>query len=182
MPEILIAVSNKIPVVVGDTKCIVADNSDYIVRFSFDGQWQDGEKTVYFVRDDGFAYPPVRTESDAVPVPRQESGGINKRLYIGVTQGESRTTRPAGINVLSSITDMIDDDAVQPEPSMWEDVLKRLEKLEKNSGGSGGTAFEVGFGLSLEDGVLFAEVGAASFHEITNEELQEIINKVKAEG
>lgn len=144
MPEILIAVSNKIPMVVGDTKCIVADNSDYIVRFSFDGQWQDGEKTVYFVRDNGFAYPPVRTESDAVPVPRQETGGINKRLYIGVTQGEARTTRPAGINVLSSITDMIDDSAVQPDPSMWEDILARVEELEKNGGA--GTA-----GIVVED-------------------------------
>ena len=154
MPEILIAVSNKIPVVVGDTKCIVADNSDYIVRFSFDGQWQDGEKTVYFVRDNGFAYPPVRTESDAVPVPRQETGGINKRLYIGVTQGESRTTRPAGINVLSSITDMIDDSAVQPDPSMWESVLKRLARLEAGGGSGGGVSFVLGETLELDNGVL----------------------------
>lgn len=153
MPEILIAVSNKIPVVVGDTKCIIADNSDYIVRFSFDGQWQDGEKTVYFVRDNGFAYPPVQTENDAVPVPRQESGGINKRLYIGVTQGESRTTRPAGINVLSSITDMIDDDAVQPDPSLWEDIVSRIIALEESGGsaGEGGAVYVLEEGESLDD-------------------------------
>lgn len=142
MPEILIAVSNKIPVVVGDTKCIVSDNSDYTIRFSFDGQWQDGEKTVYFVRENGFAYPPARTEDDTVPVPRQETGGINKRLYVGITQGESRTTRPAGISVLSSITDMIDDDAVQPDPSMWEDVLARLDELEKGGTGTAGIVVE----------------------------------------
>lgn len=182
MAEIQIAIKNKIPEVVGDVKCIVSDNSDYWVRFSFDDQWDDGEKTAYFVLDDGYAYPPATITDDVVSVPRQHSGGIGKRIYIGVSQGNTRTSQGIGLCVVSSITDMIDDSAVQPEPSMWEDVLKRLEKLEKNSGGSGGTAFEVGFGLSLEDGVLFAEVGAASFHEITNEELQEIINKVKAEG
>lgn len=182
MPEILVNVINKIPQLTGDVRQITADNSDYTIRFVFDADWNDGGKTVYFVREGGFAYPVGRTEEDTVTVPAVTGVHMRTALYIGVQQGDVRTTRPCMIPVYHAITDMIDDSAVQPEPSMWEDVLARLEKLEKNGGGSGGTAFEAGFGLSLEDGVLSAEVGAASFHEITNAELQEIINRVKVEG
>lgn len=182
MPEILINVINKIPQLSGDVRQITADNADYTIRFAFDDDWREGEKRVYFVRENGFAYPVGLTEDDIASVPSVNGVQLRTSLFVGVQQGSVKTSRPCMIPVYRAITDMIDDSAVQPEPSMWEDVLKRLEKLEKNGGGSGGTAFETGFGLSLEDGVLSAEVGAESFHEITNEELQEIINKVKAEG
>lgn len=142
MAEIQIAIKNKIPEVVGDVKCIVSDNSDYWVRFSFDDQWDDGEKTAYFVLDDGYAYPPATITDDVVSVPRQHSGGIGKRIYIGVSQGNTRTSQGIGLCVFSSITDMIDDSAVQPEPTMWEDVIARLDELEKNGGGGGGIAAE----------------------------------------
>lgn len=132
MAEIQIAVINKIPSVIGDVKCIVADNSDYFVRFSFDDQWAAGTKTVYFVLDNGFAYPPVIMESDIVEIPRQTRGGVNRRLYIGVEQGGIRTSRGIGLSVYSSITDMIDDEAVQPGPSLWEDIVSRLETLEES--------------------------------------------------
>lgn len=45
------------------------------------------------------------------------------------------------------------------------------------SGGSGSPAYEIGFGLVLDGGVLSAEVGASSFAEIPNTKLQEIFNK-----
>lgn len=182
MPEILINVINKIPQLSGDIRQITADNADYTIQFVFDDDWQEGEKRVYFVRENGFPYPVGRTTEDVAPVPSVNGVKLRTSLFVGVQQGSVKTSRPCMIPVYHAITDMIDDSAVQPEPSMWEDVLKRLEKLEKNGGGSGGTAFETGFGLSLEDGVLSAEVGAASFHEITNAELQEIINRVKVEG
>ena len=135
MSEIQIAVINKRPSIIGDIKSIVADNSDYTVRFSFDDQWEHGAKTVLFVLDDGYAFPAVKMVGDIVPVPRIQNGGIGRTLYVGVVQGDVRTTSPAGIAVKQSIADMIDDEAVQPDPSMWEDVLSRLEKLEANGGG-----------------------------------------------
>lgn len=45
-------------------------------------------------------------------------------------------------------------------------------------GGSGETAYQIGFGLELKDGVLAAEVGASSFLEIPNTKVQDIFNKV----
>lgn len=156
MPEILITVRDKLPVIAGDVKALVTDNSDYTVRFTFDEQWEDGAKTVYFIRSNGYVFPPVKTVNDTVSVPIQHDAGLMTRLLIGVQQGDIKTSRPCAVAIYPAVTDMIEDDAVQPDPSLWEDVLKRLEKLEKFGGGSGGgVAFEVGNALELtDDGVL----------------------------
>ena len=136
MPEILISVTNKIPQLAGDVRQITSGNRDYRLRLIFDDDWEDGEKTVLFVRENGFVYPPVRTENDECVIPEVNGVPIREWLYIGVKQGEVHTSRPCGVTVYRSINDMIDDEAVQPDPSMWEDVLARLEELEANGGGS----------------------------------------------
>lgn len=132
MTEIQIAVINKIPSVIGDIKCMISDNTDYTARFSFDDQWDEGTKNVFFVLDDGYAFPVVRMEGDVVEIPRVQKGGISRVLYIGVTQGDIRTTSGIGIRVKESITDMISDEAVQPDPSLWDDILTRLIAVEEN--------------------------------------------------
>lgn len=137
MPEILINVINKIPQLSGDVRQITADNTDYTIRFVFDDDWTEGEKRVYFVRENGFAYPIGRTAEDIVPVPAVNGVKLRTALFVGVQQGHLQTSRPCMIPVYHAITDMIDDSAVQPDPSMWEDILARVEKLEKNGGGAG---------------------------------------------
>lgn len=132
MPEIIIAVQNKLPILAGAVQHIVADNSDYTIRFLFDDQWEEGEKTVYFVRSNGYAYAPVKTVDGVVQVPIQTDVSLMSQLLIGVRQGEVKTSRPCGIAVYPAISDAIKDDAVQPKESLWEMVLDRLDELEKN--------------------------------------------------
>ena len=132
MPEIIIAVRNKLPILAGTVQSIVADNSDYTIRFLFDDQWEEGEKTVYFVRSNGYAYAPVKTVDGVVNVPVQSGVNLMSQLLIGVRQGEVKTSRPCGIAVYPAISDAIKDDAVQPKESLWEMVLDRLDELEKN--------------------------------------------------
>lgn len=135
MPEILINVINKIPVLSGDVRQITADNGDYTVRLVFDDDWTDGEKTVLFVRENGFVYPAAVTRNNTAAVPRVSGVAMREWLYVGVKQGDVHTSRPCGIPVYRAITDMIDDDAVQPDESLWKSVLSRIEELEKNGGG-----------------------------------------------
>lgn len=144
MPEILINVINKIPQLSGDVRQITADNADYTIRFVFDDDWREGEKRVYFVRENGFLYPVGQTTEDVAPVPSVNGVKLRTSLFVGVQQGSVKTSRPCMIPVYHAITDMIDDSAVQPEPSMWEDILARVEELEK--GGGAGTA-----GIVVED-------------------------------
>lgn len=132
MPEILINVINKIPQLSGDVRQITADNADYTIRFVFDDDWNDGEKRVLFVRESGFAYPVGLTEKDTVAVPAVTGVRMRTALYIGVQQGVVKTSRPCMIPVYHAITDMIDDNAVQPDPSLWEDIVSRLETLEES--------------------------------------------------
>lgn len=136
MVEIHIDIADKVPVVIGNIKCIVADNSDYTMRFTFDEQWDQTEKTVYFVLDNGYAYAPVVLKDNKVTLPRIVDGTSSKCLYVGVQQGKSHTSCACAIPICPAITDIIDDEAVQPAPAMWEDLMARLEHLEQ-FGGSG---------------------------------------------
>ena len=139
MPEIIIAVQNKLPILAGTAQHIVADNSDYTIRFLFDDQWEEGEKTVYFVRSNGYAYAPVKTVDGVVQVPVQTDVNLMSQLLIGVRQGKVKTSRPCGIAVYPAISNIIKDDAVQPDESLWEQVLDRLDWLEENGGGGSGS-------------------------------------------
>ena len=130
MPEILINVRGKLPVLAGDVRAIVTKNTDYIIRFDFDDQWDDGEKTVYFVRSNGYVFPPVRTVNNAVIVPEQHAAGKMTRLFIGVQQGDVKTSRSCELPVYAAVTEMIDDDAVMPEPEAWESFSKRISLVE----------------------------------------------------
>ena len=64
--------------------------------------------------------------------------------------------------------------------SPWKDIPVAASK--NSGGGSGGVAYEIGYGLSLSDeNVLSAEVGKDSFAEIPNTKVQEIFNKAMQE-
>ena len=182
MPEIRIEIRNKTPTIISETRCIVANNTDYTIHFSFDEDWLSTSKTVFFVLDDGYAFAPAETVNNFVNVPKILTKRM-RHMFVGVQQGNVKTTLPCSIGVHPSIASMIDDSAVQPDESMWESVLKRLERLEKyGGGGSGGVAYEIGYGLSLSDeNVLSAEVGKDSFAEIPNTKVQEIFNKAMQE-
>lgn len=91
MPEIAITVRNKIPT--SGVRQIVCDNSDYTLRFDFDGQWDEGPKTVYFVLQGVGALSPAVTDGDACPLPPiRLSDGVSRQLAVGVQQGQIKTS------------------------------------------------------------------------------------------
>ena len=91
MPEITVTVNNKIPR--SETRLIVCDNSDYTLRFVFDGQWEAGPKTVYFVLQGVGALAPAVTDGDVCAVPPiRLSDGVSRQLAVGVQQGQVKTS------------------------------------------------------------------------------------------
>ena len=103
MPEITIRVRNKNPEIVGTPREIVADNTDYTVRFEFDGDWAEGPKTVLLALYGVGLLAPVTTDGDACALPRiQIWDGVGRQLAVGVQQGAVRTTRTAEIMVYPS--------------------------------------------------------------------------------
>lgn len=116
MPEILIRVRNKIAE--SEVREIVCDNTDYTLRFEFDGQWEDGAKTVYFVLQGVGALAPAVTDGDTCPMPTVRlSDGVGRQFAVGVQQGAVKTTTPCSFWCLPSAEDallrsIIEDDNV----------------------------------------------------------------------
>jgi hypothetical protein len=90
---------------------------------------------------------------DTVSIPVQHDAGLMTRLLIGVQQGNVKTSRPCAVAIYPSVADIIEDDAVQPDPSLWENFMKRLERLEKSGGGgSGGGGIYIGPEETMPEG------------------------------
>ncbi len=116
MPEIAITVNNKIPA--SEVRQIVCDNSDYTLRFTFDGQWEEGPKTVYFVLQGVGALSPAVTDGDACPLPPiRLSDGVSRQLAVGVQQGQIKTSAVVNFWCYPSAEDalirgIVEDEAV----------------------------------------------------------------------
>ena len=116
MPEIVITVNNKIPT--SAVRQIVCDNSDYTLRFTFDGQWDEGPKTVYFVLQGVGALSPAVTDGDACPLPPiRLSDGVSRQLAVGVQQGQIKTSAVVNFWCYPSAEDalirgIVEDEAV----------------------------------------------------------------------
>ena len=116
MPEIAITVRNKIPT--SAVRQIVCDNSDYTLRFDFDGQWDEGPKTVYFVLQGVGALSPAVTDGDACPLPPiRLSDGVSRQLAVGVQQGQIKTSAVVNFWCYPSAEDalirgIVEDEAV----------------------------------------------------------------------
>ena len=79
--EILILVRNRVPTIV-NIREIITYNTDYTVRFDFDGEWDVFEhKTVYFVDETG-NYTAVISSDDKCEFPLFENE--RRRIFIGV--------------------------------------------------------------------------------------------------
>ena len=159
----VIAIRNKVPVLVSGPPCIVTDNSDYTIELLPDAQWEGLDaKTVYYAFDlAGAIVHPITGNHDTVP--KMKKAGV---VYIGVSAGDIRTTRPLAVKVASSIRDMAGVEIPEPEPEVYDRIMeminnhevriKRLEAGGTGGGGSGGgIAFVPGNALELtEDGTL----------------------------
>lgn len=93
-------VENKILTPLDGDNTVIADNSDYFVRFSFDEEWAGKTKTVRFIN--GKNYVDVLLPSDntvAIPIEVMAPPSIS----IGVYSGTLRTSSPVTVKCRASI-------------------------------------------------------------------------------
>lgn len=125
--EILILVRNRVPTIV-NIREIITYNTDYTVRFDFDGEWDVFEhKTVYFVDETG-NYTAVISSDDKCEFPLFENE--RRRIFIGVQAGELKTTRPCYVNVLDSIADMLNSPIPPPPDDVYAQIMSIINSLE----------------------------------------------------
>lgn len=117
---IKISVNNKIATI-EDNVLIINGNSDYVIKFDFDAEWDAYEtKTARFMTARG--YTDVVFSGDEVALPVIQNG---RYIRIGVYAGDIRTTTPAVIFCRRCITDGSGSPA-DPTPDVYAQLMALL--------------------------------------------------------
>lgn len=99
MRELHVVVNNKIATYLTRDGNIVCGNSDYVIVFAFDSEWEEyTDKVARFIWNDKFIDVLFTGNTVAVPVLTH-----TKALKVGVYAGELRTTTPAEIPCVFSV-------------------------------------------------------------------------------
>ena len=118
MRELHVVVNNKIATYLTRDGNIVCGNSDYVIVFSFDSEWEEyTDKVARFIWNDKFIDVLFTGNTVAVPVLTH-----TKALKVGVYAGELRTTTSAEIPCVFSV--LCENGA---EEAGYEDVNGKLE-------------------------------------------------------
>lgn len=121
----VIAIRNKVPVLVSGPPCIVTDNSDYTLELVPDEQWEGMEtKTVIYAYDNGTAvHNPINGNQDKIPI-IQTSGN----LHIGVTAGDIQTSTWVSVPIRASIRRKAGVGIKPPAPDVYDKIMDMLGK------------------------------------------------------
>ena len=114
---------------------IVCGNSDYIIEFTFDAEWDEHlTKTARFITNGAYTDVVFEGTSVAVPVLKNATS-----VAVGVFSGNLKTTTPAIIACQKSILceDGVPDD---PPPDVYSQII---DLLNTGGGGSGGGSMPV---------------------------------------
>ena len=138
MREVKVTVRDKIAK--GDGTRIVCGNSDYIVRFDLDSEWEQFDVRTMLVVNAGGTFQEVVFKGDEAPLPV-----INNQLgiRIGLYAGDLHTTTAASFDCDKSARCGIGE---HEKPS--DDVYLQLLKLIESGGGSDGTGKD---GVGIDD-------------------------------
>lgn len=133
LTTIHITVRSRVPTITEGEEAI-SHNSDYVIKFDFDEEWQSTVKTVYFVCEDG-SYQAVVMSGDSCDVPMMVGG--HRRIFVGVQAGSAekpsvlKTTRPCCLKVKDSIADYLGQPIPDPTPDVYEQIMALLEDIKQ---------------------------------------------------
>lgn len=154
MPEIVINVINKTAFPKNKNTFMVRDNSDYVIKFILDDEWDDDEvKTARFAYDDEVVDIPF--SGNRVNAPIISSG---REVKIGLFAGNLSTTTAATLPLVKSIRSS-GGDPEDPDGSVYDQIMEKLNGLGSKTIATRKTlgSVKIGDGLSIgEDGTLSA--------------------------
>ncbi len=129
MIEIIVEVKNKIAKRSDPNAFIVCGNSDYIVTFSFDEEWQDYEtKTARFYHNG--EHTDVVFNGNRCPVPTLS--GIDG-VFVGVFAGDLHTTTSAYIPCEKSIL-CLGGKVHEPTPDVYAQIMQMVNGINEQVG------------------------------------------------
>ena len=163
---------------------VITYNSDYVVKFDFDGEWAENVKTVYFAFEDG-TYKAVVIDGTTCVVPAFDNS--HKRVFIGVQAGDIRTTRPCCLKILDSIADYVGEAIPDPSEDVYQQIINLINAIPTPSWDTleNKPFTSIGSGLKVEDGTLTATAqGGADITITDTAEVGEVltVEEVDSEG
>ena len=186
LTTIHITVHDRVPTITAGED-VISHNSDYVVEFEFDEEWQNKVKTVYFVCEDG-SYQAVVMNGNSCGVPMM--AGEHRRIFVGVQAGSAekpsvlKTTRPCCLKVKDSIADYLGQPIPDPTPDVYEQIIAMLNNLTAPTWDAvqNKPFSTLGGGLEVdENGVLSAEGGSGSDNAVQYV-AQELTDEQKAQA
>lgn len=124
MPDISVLVKNKIAI--GDGTKIICGNSDYIVDFSFDAEWDEYETKTMRVKNGNRSYTDVVFVGDRCALPIIADKAC---IEIGVFAGNLHTTSGAYFDCIGSIRCGAGA-PTDPVPSVYDQIMAKLNSLD----------------------------------------------------
>lgn len=127
--EIKIKVRDRVPEIVGSNE-VIAYNSDYLVKFDFDKEWDAYDHKMVYFTDECGNYKQAITTDDVCTLPVLMNN--RRRIFIGVQAGNLRTTAVCYVNVVDSIGDYIKEPTDVPSKEVLLQVLEILNTLSSD--------------------------------------------------
>lgn len=187
LTTIHITVRSRVPTITEGEE-VISHNSDYVIEFDFDEEWQDKVKTVYFVCEDG-SYQPIVMSGNSCGVPMM--AGEHRRIFVGVQAGSAekpsvlKTTRPCCLKVKDSIADYLGEQIPDPTPDVYEQIIAMLNNLTTPTWDSvqNKPFSTLGDGLEVdENGVLSAQGGGGGSANAVQYVAQSLTDEQKAQA
>ena len=187
LTTIHITVRSRVPTITAGED-VISHNSDYVIKFDFDEEWQSTVKTVYFACEDG-SYQAVVMSGNSCGVPMLD--GEHRRIFVGVQAGAAekpsvpKTTRPCCLKVKDSIADYLGQPIPDPSPDVYEQIIAMLESITSPTWEAvqNKPFSTLGGGLEVdENGVLSAEGGSSGSANAVQYVAQTLTDEQKAQA
>ena len=149
MPEIVVTVKNKMAV--GDGSVIVCNNSDYVVRFALDSEWDALALRTMRIVYDSYSHTDIAFSGDTVALP-----AIIDRTSIGIGlySGDIHTSTCAMFDCERSVMGQNSHAVAPPSSDVYNEIVEMINdgRLKGDKGADGTNGAD---GANGADGVTF---------------------------
>ena len=149
MPEIVVTVKNKMAV--GDGSVIVCNNSDYVVRFALDSEWDALALRTMRIVYDSYSHTDIAFSGDTVALP-----AIIDRTSIGIGlySGDIHTSTCAMFDCERSVMGQNSHAVAPPSSDVYNEIVEMINngRLKGDKGEDGTNGAD---GANGADGVTF---------------------------
>ena len=149
MPEIVVTVKNKMAV--GDGSVIVCNNSDYVVRFALDSEWDALALRTMRIVYDSYSHTDIAFSGDTVALPTIID---RTSIGIGLYSGDIHTSTCAMFDCERSVMGKNSHAVAPPSSDVYNEIVEMINdgRLKGDKGADGTNGAD---GANGADGVTF---------------------------